>query len=187
MDGAIAAYRKASEGNRWFLYELSQTLWDKGDFGEAIAGYEEIVKDNPKHDGAFNNLAWWLATCPEVKFRNPARAVELARKAVELKSQVPSFWTTLGVAQYRAGDFKAAVAALNKMNGTPGGVGGLFLAMAHHKLGNREQAHKSYDAAIRWLQTYGKADGSRGPFSDQEIRRFRAEAAQVLGLDRKKD
>ena len=83
LDGAIANFRKiVAEGPGGFSakYELSQALWDRGDFAEAIATYEEIVKVNPKHDTAFDNLAWWLATCPEVKFRNPARAVELAGK-----------------------------------------------------------------------------------------------------------
>ncbi len=172
LDGAIANFRKiVAEGPGGFSakYELSQALWDRGDFAEAIATYEEIVKVNPKHDTAFDNLAWWLATCPEVKFRNPARAVELAGKAVALNSHVFRSWITLGVAQYRADDYKGAVATLTKMDGRPGRVAGLFLAMAHHKLGNREQAHKSFDVAIRWL----------GTFSDAEIR-FRSEAEELL-------
>jgi hypothetical protein len=40
----------------------------------------------PQHKQAFelNNQAWPLATNPEAKLRDPARAVELAQKAVDL-------------------------------------------------------------------------------------------------------
>jgi uncharacterized protein HemY len=38
----------------------------------------------------------------------------LATKIVELVPNEGSFWNTLGMAHYRAGDWKAAVEALNK-------------------------------------------------------------------------
>jgi uncharacterized protein HemY len=55
-----------------------------------------------------------LATSPDSKFRDPKRAVELAKKAVKLAPKEGNYWNTLGVAQYRASDWKEAIAALEK-------------------------------------------------------------------------
>ena len=45
---------------------------------------EELVRDLPDRHEYPSNLAWYLANCPIPELRNPARAVELGRKAVEL-------------------------------------------------------------------------------------------------------
>ena len=125
---------------------------------------------------AANGLAWFLATCPDPQFRNPAQAVEWARKAVDRAPQEGAFWNTLGVAQYRAGDPKAAVAALQKSMRLLGGgeaTDWFFLAMAHWKLDEQEAARKWYDKAVRWMDQY--------QVRDEELRSFRAEAAALLG------
>src|SRR5262249_47445153 len=85
-----------------------------GQYGKAIDDYETALKLAPDHARAQSSLAWVLATCPDTKLRDPDRAVELARKAVQLAPKVGMYWNTLGVAHYRAGDWKAAVAALDK-------------------------------------------------------------------------
>ena len=61
-----------------------------------------------------NELAWLLATDPNPNARDPGRAVNWAKKAVELAPNEGNFWNTLGVAHYRAGDWKAALEALEK-------------------------------------------------------------------------
>jgi tetratricopeptide (TPR) repeat protein len=125
---------------------------------------------------AANALAWFLATCPDPQFRDPARAVEWARKAVDRAPQEGPFWNTLGVAQYRAGDPKAAVAALQKSMRLLGGgeaTDWFFLAMAHWKLDERGEARNWYDKAVRWMDQY--------QVRDEELRSFRAEAAALLG------
>jgi len=53
-----------------------------------------------------------------------------------------------------------------------------FLAMAHEKLGDKEKARQWYDRATRWMD--------KNQATDEELRRFRAEATQVLGVDKKK-
>src|SRR5205823_3020364 len=42
--------------------------------------------------GEMNNLAWNLATDPDPQMRDPAHALELARKAVELAPMQGSYW-----------------------------------------------------------------------------------------------
>ena len=49
---------------------------------QAVHHYEQEIQLNPNHGGALNNLAWILATMEE--FKDPPRAVELARRACEL-------------------------------------------------------------------------------------------------------
>src|SRR5262249_51542834 len=138
----------------------------------------------PTDFGALNSLAWLLATCTDAKLRDPDRAVELAKKAVELAPKAGAIWNTLGVAHYRAGDWKAAVTALNKsVELRQGGdaFDTLCLAMAYRKLGNDDEAREAYKQAMQWLEkneeTLAKDKGHA-----EELRRFRTEAEEVLEL-----
>jgi hypothetical protein len=82
----------------------------------------------------------------------------------------------LGVAQY--GDWKAATAALSETLGRRGGQqngAGYFLAMAHWRLGEEDKARERYREALAWN------DKCRP--KDLELRRFRAEATQLLGVN----
>src|SRR5882757_1697929 len=108
---------------------------------------------------------------------DPQQAVELAKKSIGLTPKHGSNWNTLGVAQYRAGDWKAAVAALTKsMELRKGGdsTDWFFLAMAHWQLGDKEEARKWYDRAAAWMD--------KNQPKNEELRRFRAEAAELLGV-----
>ncbi len=129
-------------------------LWEK-----AIADFEKVLKLQPDLPMGKNNLAWNLTTCPQAKFRDPVRAVELAKQAVAAQPMLSTFWTTLGLAQYRSGDCKAARETLQKSlelgqgNGSPYWFGRttLFLAMSHWKLGDKEKARTTYDQALGWI------------------------------------
>jgi hypothetical protein len=92
---------------------------------------------------------------------------------------------TLGVAHYRAGDWNAAIVALEKSVQLDGGSAhswnAFFLAMAHWQIGKKEQAHTWYDQGVQWMQ---KADLANWQL--EELRRFRAEAEQVLGIQQEK-
>jgi tetratricopeptide (TPR) repeat protein len=174
---AVAEYSKAIERrandtellmDRADLYrELKQ--WDK-----AVADWTVVVKREPGYGSSF---AWLLATCPDPKFRDAARAVEVAKKAVESVPESGWAWTTLGVAHYRAGDWKAAVAALDKSMELSKGGGindWFFLAMAHCRLNDKAEARKWYDKAVEWMD--------KNAPEDEGLRRFRAEASELLGV-----
>jgi uncharacterized protein HemY len=84
----------------------------------------------------------------------------------------------LGVANYRAGHWGAAIEALEKsMELRNGGDGSdwFFLAMAHWQLGDRGRARTWYDRAVAWL------DENRP--HRVVLTRFRAEAAALLCPD----
>jgi tetratricopeptide (TPR) repeat protein len=193
LEKAVTDFSKAIElaPNHPLVHEVyllrAQAYSRLRHFEQARTDYQTALKHAPDHPGAHSALAWLLATCPDAKLRDPHQAVELARKAVQLAPKAGDHWTTLGVAHYRAGDGKAAVAALDKsLELRQGGdaVGRLFLAMAHRKLGNHDEARKAYGRAVGWLEkNQGALEKDKG--LAEELRRFRAEAEEVLGLKKK--
>jgi tetratricopeptide (TPR) repeat protein len=163
------------------LFDLALVLSQSGQTQKAAEIYDQLLKIKPASAVACNNLAWMLATCPEEKLRNPRRAVELAKKAVELDPKSRFVWNTLGAAQYRAGDWQAALQALEKSMEL--GKGGdafdwFFLAMAHWQLGEKGKAREFYDRAVQWMD--------KNQPTNEELRRFHAEAAALLELSQKK-
>jgi tetratricopeptide (TPR) repeat protein len=153
--------------------------WDKAniDFSQAIQVFSEAIQLDPKNTVSYNNLAWLLATCPAAKFRDPGRAAALAQKAVELAPKEGSYWNTLGAALYRAGEWSPAIAALEKSMSLRNGGDSFdwfFLAMAHWQSGENKEACRWYANAVEWMD-------KRDP-KNEELRRFRAEAAELLGI-----
>jgi WD40 repeat protein/tetratricopeptide (TPR) repeat protein len=185
-DFSTAIDRAPKEAGIWLAYRgRAGAHMQLGRFPQALADYEKVLELMPKSGEAHNDLAWFLATCPEQKFLDPKRAVELAQKAVELTKEDGNFWNTLGVTHYRAGDCKAAAVALQKsMELRAGGdsFDWLFLAMAHGKLGNKDEARKWYDKAVEWLEK-NKEELEKDVQHREELQRFRAEAKDVLGLN----
>ena len=155
--------------------------WNEGRSSEARADMEKATTLAPGDPEPMNHLAWWLATDPKVGNRDPGRALRLAARAVELAPK-SSHWNTLGVAHFRASDWKAAIHALKRsMDLRKGGDGTdwFFLAMAHWQLGDKPQARSWYEKAIPWME--------KNQPKNEELIRFRAEAAALLGVNEKKD
>jgi eukaryotic-like serine/threonine-protein kinase len=118
----------------------------------------------------FNGASWYLATAANPTNRDPALAVELAKRAVAINPH--GDWNTVAVAYYRAGDFKQTLADLPKFN-VGNSYNSFFLAMAKHQLGDADAARQYYDQAIQWMNAYDP--------QNPELLRFRAEAEQLLG------
>ena len=91
-------------------------------------------------------------------------------------------WQALGCVLYHTGACKDSIAALEKsIELREDGVVSFqwfYLAMAHWQVGNKEQARQWYGRAVEL------ADKNRP--ADAQLRRFRAEAAELLGLNEKK-
>lgn len=125
-----------------------------------------------------NNLAWNLATTPDLAGRDPGKAVSLAKKAVEFSPNDGNSWNTLGVAFYRETAWKEARQALKKsMSLREGGdsFDWYFMAMIAFRDGQKAEAEHWYEKAVAWMK-------ANRP-SDLELLRFRAEAADLLGID----
>jgi tetratricopeptide (TPR) repeat protein len=131
--------------------------------------------DDPK---ALNDLAWLVAADPNPVAREARRAVEWAGRAVKQRPKVGAFWCTLGVAHYRAGQWRAAVQTLEKARSMLAGpnrcVGTFALAMAQWQAGQHEQARRCYDQAAR--------DAAALTPASRLVQDFRAEAGALLGL-----
>jgi tetratricopeptide (TPR) repeat protein len=129
-----------------------------------------------------NQIAWHLATKAEPARREPGRAVRLAREAGELKPQHADYVNTLGVALYGAGHGKEAIETLERADQLSGGkrfsYNAYFIAMAHWQLGNRDEARRWYDRAVAWTEKHEP--------KNEELRRFRVEAAELLERNEKK-
>jgi eukaryotic-like serine/threonine-protein kinase len=140
--------------------------------------YKVTLASAPDDPVARNALAWLLASDPDARPHDPERAVSLAKQAVELAPADGTFWSTMGLAEYRAGNAKAAAAALTEsMRLRPNGdaYDWLFLAMVRRRLGQEADARRWYDRAVTWIETNAP--------HDQELLRFRAEAAHLLELE----
>src|SRR5262249_53002423 len=90
-----------------------------------------------------------------------------------------TYWNTLGAAYHRVGNWGQAVAALEKSLKFQGdnSFDLFFLAMARWQLGEKEQARKSFDQAVQWMDKYAP--------QNEELRRFRSEAEELLGVKRR--
>jgi tetratricopeptide (TPR) repeat protein len=182
-EGAITAFRKAIELKKDYATahtNLGTGLYHSGRWAEAEASYREGLRLAPKDASCKSQLAWFRANCPDPNFRNTQEAVQLAQKATELEPTGDYHWLALGVARYRAGQFQEAIADLQKPKHLLAqmeiAADWLFLAMAHWQVGDQEQARKFYNQASEWLQKNQLED-------DEELRRFRAEAATVLEIE----
>lgn len=79
-------------------------------YAQAVANYQQALRMNPSLAVAHNNLAWLYATCDDPKFRHPHRALEHARRAVQLSGgKQPAYLDTLAEALYLNGHYQQAV------------------------------------------------------------------------------
>jgi tetratricopeptide (TPR) repeat protein/serine/threonine protein kinase len=186
-DKAVADYSQAIELDSKHAKAWSNRGFANAKLGQldkAIADFSQAVKLDQKHAPAHNNLAWLLASRPDAKLRDPAQAVELAKKATDLAPRDLFAWATLGAALYRAGDWKGAVAALDQsqvLNKGGNTHAWFFLAMAHQKLGDPDAARRCYDRALEWLKKNQPALAKDKALAD-ELHRIQAEAEEVLEL-----
>ena len=173
----------------WSFYNLGLLLQDTDRPQEAAEAFRdakrffeaEAAKIPDGDTNARHVLAFFLADCPATQFRDPAPAVELAKQILQFAPQAGRYWSTLGMAQYRASQPRAAIVSLQRsMELTSGGDSHhwFFLAMAHWQLGNKVEAHKWYDQAVKWME--------KNQPKHEELRRSRAEASEMLERKAKK-
>lgn len=81
----------------------------KKQYQHALADFETALSINPSCATAHNGLAWLLATCPDEKVRDAARALEAAERACELcEWNDPFCLGSLAAAHAEKGDFEEA-------------------------------------------------------------------------------
>jgi tetratricopeptide (TPR) repeat protein len=79
-------------------------------YAVAVRDLQEVIRLDPKDADAHDALAWLLATCPDARVRDGAKAVEVASTACELTDgKSPRCLATLAAAFAEAGRFDLAV------------------------------------------------------------------------------
>ncbi len=95
--------------------------------------------------GICSHLSWQSSTSPDPTQCNPQKAVEWARKAIELRSEKANHWDKLGVALYRNGQLDEAIEALEKARDMRNGSDRyhqIFLVKAYWQDGRYERSSR---------------------------------------------
>jgi serine/threonine protein kinase len=168
--------------------DLGRLLKDVGNLSkaeealrEAGAIGDELMAKHPE-EGIYSKLLAETHHHLGILLRDTGRprdAVTAAKRAVELNPRDAGYNSALGVSQYWAGDFNAAIAALDESMKRQSGANAeesFFLAMAHWQLGNQAEARKWYDKAVQGMD--------KNKPQAQALRRIRAGAEELLGIKR---
>jgi WD40 repeat protein/serine/threonine protein kinase len=142
-----------------------------------------LAEQIPESTGRLNTLSWAVVSQPGAAPAAYRLALEQAETACRLEPDNGAMLNTLGVAQYRAGQFREAVATLTKSDkiNSEGQVGSqpadlAFRALAHHQLGERDMAR----ADLGRLRALMRAPEHAGAKEDQSFLR----EAEAIELDR---
>ncbi len=190
----------AAEYESWVgvsTQELARVRYGRGDQAEAfqlldaaVQHLEAALQARPRHSPylqrlhhCFNDtlLGFW-GCLPDRRTIDAELSVRLAKKAMAHEwwgRDCPAFPDILGTASYLAGDYPTAVTVLEKLIAEnpnhPASVRPtFFLAMAHACLKNAAEARKWYDQAAQGM--------AKHKLQDEELRRLRAEASALLGV-----
>lgn len=81
-----------------------------GDFDRATIDYDTALERDPYHAETYRGVAWLLATCPDVRYRDESKALEAAKRAQRFgAANDPSILDAVAAAHANAGDFDAAI------------------------------------------------------------------------------
>jgi Zn-dependent protease with chaperone function len=87
---------------------LGDLYFSNNNYPETIKAYEQSLRIDLDNTHALNNLAWLYATCEIESFRNPKKALKLAKRAVQLEGS-PHILDTLAESYYVNGLFEQAI------------------------------------------------------------------------------
>ena len=100
----IDPQQAAFHGNRGIAW------YKQGQYDKASADWNAAIRLDPKDLHSHYALAWLLATCPDDKYRDGKRAVELATNACEVSGWKNAYGVgALAAAYAESGDFENAV------------------------------------------------------------------------------
>jgi TonB family protein len=112
-DAAAAIKHKPSEPSLFRSADLAiraKAYMVLGQSESALRELREAVRLTPEASVVNDNLAWFLATYPNERFRNGTEAIAVAKKACELSHwQRSGCYDTLAAAYAEAGDFDQSV------------------------------------------------------------------------------
>jgi WD40 repeat protein/Flp pilus assembly protein TadD len=163
---------------RWFLREKLHK--SAGRYAEALRDLREAVTRRQDNARMCAELARLCVFAPE-PFRDAEAGHAMAERAIKLQPGNWRYVNTLGIAYYRLGRYRDAVAQLQKS--LAGGAGEAdaadlyFLAMCYQQLGDCDQARDCWLRAQAW---HDAKTQRLAPEEAEELRVFRAETKETL-------
>ncbi|MDB6023027.1 MAG: Tetratricopeptide 2 repeat protein, partial [Pedosphaera sp.] len=113
LDPAIAEFKQAIQINPSYsrpYLNYALALQRLGQAGAALTNFAKARELDPASPLVMMRLAYFLATCPDPQWRNPAAAVQLAETANEFtQRQSPPYLATLATANAAAGNYSNAI------------------------------------------------------------------------------
>jgi tetratricopeptide (TPR) repeat protein len=174
-DKALADFSKAVEvaPNQMFIWH-SRTLAYLG--AGDTKGYREgcatmVERFGQTEDARTASWVAWTCALGPGGVQDLEEAVKLAERAVERDAANERHVGTLGAALYRAGRFDEAVEQLSQLTdswekgrgfpyGTSPAYTWFFLTMAHHQLGDSDEAKSWFDKAVERAEKEIAGDAS---------------------------
>jgi tetratricopeptide (TPR) repeat protein len=142
----------------------------------------KLAETFPENADALNDASWLAARQPGADAAVYQQALCQAEAACRLAPDLAAYRSTLGVAYYRVGKYREAVATLEKS--LPGdAANGLdasdlyFLALCHYRLGDAAKARECFERAKDSQQ---RNAARLRPDQLQELNQFRTEAEALL-------
>jgi tetratricopeptide (TPR) repeat protein len=166
---------------------LAARWWYRSKFHRKAGRYDKAIRDMrgalqrlPDYHRNLDGLACLYVLAPE-PLRDTRAAIALAERAVKLQPGKCAYYTTLGIAYYRAGRFHDAVAELQKSlaGGAPecAAANLYFLALCHHRLGDESRAQDCLARAWDWQE---RQSGRLSEEDAAECKTFRTKAETAL-------
>lgn len=140
-DKFLFSWQKDNPKDAAFLFYQGTRALARKDYGSAEKNYAEVIKLQPNHAVAYNNLAWVSSKL------NKEGAIAYAEKANALAPNQPAFMDTLAILLSDKGDYAKAVELQNKaLSLQPqNALFKLNLAKIHIKGGKKDLARKELD------------------------------------------
>jgi tetratricopeptide (TPR) repeat protein len=188
---ALADARVAAElapADRRVHFLIGRIQLTLGRLGEAVTSLRRAIDCPARPDdlhaelaeASLLNAAASRCVADPAHLHKPVEALPLIFVAIEIVP-LPSYRTTLGVAHYRLGRHRDAIACFerNLHEQTPSGLPRdlYFLAMSYRKAGDPARARAQFDRAIEVQAKLGLV-----PSQVDEMNAYRAEAERTLGM-----
>jgi len=110
FEKVIAKELEKTPDNADLYTMLGDLYFSRDNYGDAAFQYEKAIGLDMQHSRALNNLAWLFATCEDISFRDPERALVLAKRAAALEREA-HILDTLAESYFINGDTEAALVA----------------------------------------------------------------------------